>query len=137
VPLLVLDEQLCGRRLIDALGSRGLKVKTVKDFGAAGRPDPEVVRRIDERCRRPWVLITMDFTIVEDFPGFDWDLYAIAWVVVREDVQGAAFEHEKNDVVHRHAHQMVEQRRGDHHSYTVKQRIKGRPSLTTLLRRRL
>lgn len=79
----------------------------------------------------------MDFTIIEDFPGFDWDRYAIAWVVVHEHLKGAAFEHEKDDIVHRHVHQMVEQGRGDHHTYTVKQRQKTRPSLASQLRRRL
>jgi hypothetical protein len=137
VPLLVLDEQLCGGRLIDALRTRGLDVKTVKDFGASGRPDPDVVRRIDDGHAGPWILVTMDFTIVEDFARFDWDRYAIAWVVVHERVKGAAFEHEKNDIVHRHVHQMVEQGRGDHHTYTVAQRHKSRPSLATQLRRRL
>ena len=95
-------EQLCRARLIDALRTRGLAVATVKDFGAGGRPDPDVVRRIDERYNGPWVLITMDFTIVEDFPGFGWTRYAIAWVVLHEELKGAAFEHEKNDIVHRH-----------------------------------
>jgi hypothetical protein len=137
VPQLVLDEQLCGRGLIDALRARGLAVATVKDFGAGGRPDPDVVRRIDERCDGPWVLITMDFTIVEDFPGFDWIRYAIAWVVPREELRGGAFQHEKNDIVHRHVHQMVEHGRGDHHTYTVKQHQKSRPSLASQLRRRL
>jgi hypothetical protein len=59
----------------------------------------------------------MDFTVVEDFPGFDWGRYAISWVIVHEDLRGAAFEHEKND--------------------TVKQRHKSRPSLVSQLRRRL
>lgn len=117
--------------------TRGLEVKTVKDFGAKGRPDPDVVRHVDQGHDGQWVLITMDFTIVEDFLGFDWDRYAIAWVVVNEHLRGAAFEHEKNDIVHRHVHQMVEQRRGDHHTYTVKQQLKSRPSLTSQLRRRL
>jgi hypothetical protein len=71
----------------------------------------------------------------EDFAGIDWD--AIAWVVPREDLRGAAFEHEKNDIVHRHVHQMVEQGRGDHRTYTVKQRHKTRASLAAVLRRRL
>ena len=137
MPLLVLDEQLCRGLLIEGLRLRGYDVKTVKDFGATGRPDPDVVRRIDEGHTGPWVLVTMDFTVVEDFPGFDWDRYAVAWVIVHEDLLGAAFEHEKNDIVHRHVHQMVEQARGDHHSYTVKARHRSRPSLVSQLRRRL
>lgn len=137
MPLLVLDEQLCRGLLIDGLRLRGYDVAPVGDFGVKGTPDPDVVRRIDEKCSGPWVLVTMDFTIVEDFAGFDWDQYAIAWIVPHEDLRGAAFEHEKNDIVHRHVHQMVEQGRGDHHTYTVKQRHKTRPSLTAVLRRRL
>jgi hypothetical protein len=104
MPLLVLDEQLCRGLLIEGLQLRGLDVKTVKDFGAAGRPDPDVVRKIDDGHKGPWVLVTMDFTVVEDFPGFDWGRYAISWVIVHEDLRGAAFEHEKNDIVHRHVH---------------------------------
>lgn len=137
MPLLVLDEQLCRGLLIEGLRLRGYDVVTVKEFGAAGRPDPDVVRRIDDGHAGAWVLVTMDFTVVEDFPGFDWDRYAISWVIVHENLLGAAFEHEKNDIVHRHVHQMVEQARGDHHSYTVKARHKSRPSLVSLLRRRL
>lgn len=137
MPLLVLDEQLCRRLLIEGLRLRGYGVKTVKDFGATGRPDPDVVRRIDDGYAGLWVLVTMDFTVVEDFPGFDWDRYAIAWVSIHEDLKGAAFEHEKNDIVHRHVHQMVEQGRGDHHTFTVKQRHKTRPSLVSQLRRKL
>src|SRR3954464_14809044 len=137
MPLLVLDEQLCRGLLIEGLQLRGLDVKTVKDFGAAGRPDPDVVRKIDDGHKGPWVLVTMDFTVGEDFPGFDWGRYAISWVIVHEDLRGAAFEHEKNDIVHRHVHQMVEQGRGDHHTYMVKQQHKSRPSLTSQLRRRL
>ena len=137
MPLLVLDEQLCRGALIESLRLRGYDVAPLSDFGATGTPDPDVVRRIDHAHRGPWVLITMDFTIVEDFAGFDWARYAIAWIVVHEDLKGAAFEHEKNDIVHRHVHQMAEQGRGDHHTYTVKQRLRSRPSLTSQLRRRL
>jgi hypothetical protein len=36
--LLVLDEQLAGRKLLDALEGRGLAVKTLGDFGVTG-PD--------------------------------------------------------------------------------------------------
>jgi len=99
------NEQLCRGLLIEGLQLRGLDVKTVKDFGAAGRPDLDVVRKIDDGHKGPWVLVTMDFTVLEDFPGFDWGRYAISWVIVREDLRGAAFEHEKNDIVHRHVHQ--------------------------------
>lgn len=53
MPLLVLDEQLCRGLLIEGLQLRGLDVKTVKDFGAAGRPDPDVVRKIDDGHKGP------------------------------------------------------------------------------------
>lgn len=84
-----------------------------------------------------WVLVTMDLTITEDFPGFDWDRYAIAWVAGHESLRGAAFEHSKQDIVHRHAHAMVEQARGDHHTYSEKRHSKARPSLTSWLKRKL
>jgi hypothetical protein len=58
----------------------------------------------------------MDVTIVEEHPGFDWDRYAIAWISVHEELTGAAFEASKTDIVHRHALQIVEQGRGDHHT---------------------
>lgn len=137
MPLLILDEQLCRGLLIEGLRLRGYEVAPLDDFGVTGKPDPNVVRRIDEQCSAPWVLITMDFTIVEDSPGFDWDRYAIAWIVPHETLRGAAFEQEKNEIVHRHVHQMVEQGRGDHHTFTVANRYKTRPSLTAALRRRL
>ena len=135
MPLLVLDEQLCRGLLIEGLLLRGYEVKTVKDFGAAGRPDPDVVRRIDTG---PWVLVTMDFTVIEDFPGFDWGRYAISWVIVHEDLKGAAFEHQKNDIVHRHVHQMVEQALWRPPQLTPSSSgHKSRPSLVSQLRRRL
>ena len=84
-----------------------------------------------------WVLVTMDLTIVEEHPRFDWDRYAVAWIVVHDDLLGAAFEAAKTDVVHRHAHRIAEQARGDHFTYTVTQRIRSRPSLASQLRRKL
>jgi hypothetical protein len=137
VPLLVLDEQLASKQLLEGLRARGLDVATVADFGVTGRADPDVVRQIGERHAGPWVFLTMDLTIVEEHPGFDWDRYAIAWISVHEDLSGAAFEASKTDVVHRHAHQIVEQGRGDHHTYTTGQRIRSRPSLASQLRRKL
>ena len=119
--LLVLDEQLAGKSLISALGSRGLEVKTLGDYGLTGRPDPDVVRRIDEREPTVWVLVTMDLTIIEEHPGFDWDRYAIAWIVVHADLRGARIEQSKHNIVHRFAHEMVQQGRGDHHTYTERQ----------------
>jgi hypothetical protein len=89
------------------------------------------MRGIAKAFRRPWVLVTMDGTIIEEHPGFEWDRYAIAWVVVDTQLRGAAVEYAKTDVVQRHAHQMVEQRAGDHHSYTAAQRLRHPPSLIT------
>ena len=107
------------------------------DLGLTGRPDPDVVRTIDGRLSEMWVLVTMDLTIVEEHPGFEWERYAIAWITVHEDMRGAAFEAEKTDVVHRHAHRIAEQARGDHYTYTTKRWIRSRPSLATQLRRKL
>jgi hypothetical protein len=103
VATLVLDEQFTSNRLILALEDRGMGVKTVADFGAEGRPDPDVV----------WVLVTMDTTILEDFAGFDWSRYAIAWVVIDDHLLGAAVEKAKSNVVQRHAHMIVEQKPND------------------------
>jgi hypothetical protein len=63
-----------------------------------------------------WVLVPMDAMIVDENPGFEWDRYAIAWVLVEEWLLGAPVEHTKSDVVQRHAHQMTAQRAGDHFS---------------------
>lgn len=134
--ILVLDEQFTGKRLILALEDRGLDVKTVGDFGAEGRPDPDVVRRIADGCHDEWVLITMDTTILEDFAGFDWSRYAIAWVVIDDHLLGAAVEQAKSNVVQRHAHMMVEQRPGDHFTYSAQRHSKHPPSLAKLLGRK-
>ena len=47
--LLVLDEQLMARSVVEGLRSRGLDVRTVKDFGVTQRTDPDVVRTVDDR----------------------------------------------------------------------------------------
>ncbi len=135
--VLILDEQIAGKSLIAALRARGLHVLTLADFGLTGRPDPDVVRLVDERHGEMWVLVTMDLTVLEDYPGFDWSRYAIAWIAVRQHLRGAAFEQEKHNVVHRWALEIREQRRGDHHTHTVRQRHKSPPSLNAQLRRGL
>jgi len=135
VRLLVLDEQLANPRLVSALRDRGIEVQTVSDFGVTGHPDPDVVRRIATEHRGAWVLVTMDLTIIEDYPGFDWSRYALAWVRVHEDLRGESVEREKAEVVHRHAHAIREQADGDHHTYTATRHYKSRPSLSTMLRR--
>lgn len=133
--LLALDEQLSNPRLVAGLKDRGIEVATVADFGVTGRADPNVVRRIDEQHSGSWVFVTMDLTIVEDFPGFDWSRYAVAWVRPHEQLRGESVEREKAEIVHRHAHTIREQARGDHHTYTATRHFKSRPSLATLLRR--
>lgn len=130
---LVLDEQFISNRLILALEDRGLDVKTVADFGAKGRSDPDVVRRIADGCEADWVLVTMDSTITEDFEGFEWERYAIAWVVIDEHLRGAAVEKAKSNVVQRHAHMIVEQKAGDHFTYTALRHAKSPPSLAKLI----
>ncbi len=133
---LVLDEQFMGKRLILGLRDRGLDVQTIGDFGAQGRADPDVVRRIGEGLKGDWVLITMDLTILEDFEGFDWSRYAIAWVVIDERLQGSAVEQSKSNVVQRHAHAIDEQKPGDHFTYTAQRHSKHPPSLAKLLGRK-
>lgn len=133
--LLVLDEQIENPNLITGLRGRGIDANTVGDLGATGRPDPEVIRRVqDELGPRSWVLVTMDLTIVEDHERFDWERYAIAWIVVNDTLRGGQVEHAKADIVHRHAHVIRQQTRGEHHTYTAKQRFKHRPSLASLVR---
>lgn len=134
--LLVLDEGIASPKLASALEERGIVTTTVGALGVTGRTDPEVVRRIDGSVPPPWVLVTMDLTIMEDHRGFSWERYALAWIIVNDALRGAQVEREKVNVVHRHAHVMCEQTRGDHHSYTAKQHFKHPPSLTSLLRRR-
>lgn len=135
--LLVLDEQLEAKSLVTALTDRGLAVKTLGDYALTGRPDPDVVRSIDQRESGMWVLVTMDLRIVEDHPGFEWERYAIAWILVHEDLVGVKFEQSKRNVIHKYAHEMVQQGRGDQHSYSEQRRTKSRPSLSSQLRRPL
>lgn len=136
MPELVLDEPLANRRLVAALQERGIECSTVADHGVTGRPDPDVVRRIDEQTAPPWVFVTMDLTIVEDFPGFDWSRYAIAWIRPREDLRGLEVEQAKADIMHRHAHTICEQGPADHYTYTAKHHFKHPPSLQSQIRRR-
>jgi hypothetical protein len=77
----------------------------------------------------------MDVTIEQDYPGFDWNRYAIAWVVVPRRLRGTAVERQKANIVHRYAHVIREQRPGDHHTYTATQHFKHPPSVGSLLQR--
>jgi len=125
---LVLDEHVTAVQ--PGLIARGIEVRTVNECGVAATIDPDVIRGIaNVMGGRAWVLVTMDGTIIDEHPGFEWDLYGIAWVVIDPELRGAAVEHAKTDVIQRHAHQMIEQRPGDHHTYTVRNRFKHPPSL--------
>jgi hypothetical protein len=136
VAFLVFDEHIANPRLVTALRERGIEAGTVGDFGVTGRADPEVVRRVQQSLRKPWVLVTMDLTIVEEHEGFEWERYAIAWITVNDALRGARVEQEKANVVHRHALMIREQTRGQHYTYTVRQCFKHPPTLASQLRRR-
>lgn len=135
--LLVLDEPLSASSLVDGLRARGLAVKTVKDFEVAHGTDPDVVRTIGERHDGPWVLVTTDVTIVDQQRGFDWSRYAIAWIVVRENLRGAAVERAQANIVQRWAHEIVGLGRGDQRTYHETTRARTRPSLASQLERKL
>ena len=135
--LFLLDEQLANPKLVTALTDRGYAASTVGDAGVTGRTDPNVIRGIQRFAgSRPWVLVTMDLTVVEEYAGFDWGLYAIAWVVIPEELLGSAVEKAKANVIHRHAHLIDRQAPGDHQTYALSQHFRSRPSLTSMLRRR-
>ena len=126
--VLVLDEHLT--RVGRSLRDRGIAVKTVADFHANSTIDPDVIRAIQQDLpNTSWVLVTMDGTIVEEFPGFEWDRYAIAWIKIDKHLAGIAVEHAKTNVVNRHAHTIVKQRKGDHHTYTLERHYRHAPSL--------
>ena len=57
--------------------------------------------------------------------------YAIAWVVIDKHLKGVAVEHAKADVVQTHAHRIVEQRAGDHFTYTKRAHFKHPPGLVS------
>lgn len=78
----------------------------------------------------------MDLTIVEDFPGFDWSRYAIAWIRPREDLRGVQVEQAKADIMHRHAHAIRDQNPSDHHTYDARNHYRHPPSLASQIRRR-
>ena len=83
----------------------------------------------------PWVLVTMDSSIVDDHRGFDWSRYAIAWVQIDSQLRGIRVEHSKNEVLAKHARTMLSQIPGDHFTYTETRRYKHPPSLVTQNRR--
>jgi hypothetical protein len=126
---LVLDEHLTAMQ--NALKQRGLDALKVHDFHATSTLDPDVIRAVEGRLRPPWVLVTMDGTIVDEHPTFEWGKYAIAWVLIEKHLKGVAVEHAKADVVQKHAHRVVEQRAGDHFTYTKRAQFKHPPSLVS------
>lgn len=135
--LLVLDEQLENRRLVQALRDRGIECRTVGDFGVQGRADPDVVRRIADQVVGSWVLVTMDLSIVEEHARFDWSRYAIAWVRIRKELKGVRAEEAKANTIHRHAHLIQEQGRGDHYTYWPKRHEKHPPSLASMTEKQI
>jgi hypothetical protein len=129
--LLVLDAHLSSRTLIAGVRGRAFEVTTLDDLGLDGRPDPDVMTQTAQLVSAPdgWVLVTMDLTILEDFPGFDWDRYAVAWVKVAPQLRGAAVEAAKHDIVHRHVPRIAEQRPADHFTYLRDRFYRHQPSL--------
>lgn len=127
---LVLDEHLS--RIIPSLNARELRAQAVGEFHAKSTLDPDVVRAVATGMRRrPWILVTMDSSIVEEHRGFEWERYAIAWIVIDAHLKGAPVERAKHEIVHRYAHVMVEQSPGDHHTYRRTRHYKHPPSLVS------
>ena len=79
----------------------------------------------------------MDVTIIEEHQRFDWDRYAIAWVVHSDKLRGAEVERAKANIMHRWAHEIVRLGKGDHHTYYETRHLKSQPSLASQLRRQL
>jgi hypothetical protein len=130
---LVLDEHATGA--LHGLRARGMDAFSVAEFHATSVADPDVVRAIGARLADPWVLVTCDLTLVDDHQGFDWDRYAIAWVMVPAHIKGAAYEYAKVDAIHHHARRMVEQVAGDHFTYDPRAQYKTPPSMVSRRRR--
>ncbi len=131
---LVLDEPLAALRR--GLESRGVSTRAVADFRLTSPLDPDVLRAISSGMgAAPWVLVTMDATIPDEHRSFEWERYAIAWVVIDAHLRGIAVEHAKAAVVLHHAAAMARQRPGDLFTYTRSQRHRAPPSLGSTLRR--
>lgn len=127
--ILVLDENVGSDRLVKALGDRGCAARTLKDLGANGKPDPDVVMETAKKIKKPWVLVTMDLSIIDDHSKFDWDRYALAWLFIRPDLSGIAVERSKTDTVHRWCHELRDMTPGNHWSLSIKARQRHAPSL--------
>lgn len=126
---LVLEDHLSSTLLIDGLRGRGVVAIPVAELGLGGkRTDSDLVREIGGKIEPPWTFVTADLTIIEDASGFDWDRYAIAWVMVRKGLKGAAYEQAKQHIVHKHVEKMEGQQPGNHWTYTARSRHKHPPS---------
>ena len=104
---------------------------TVAYFHAKSTLDPDVMRAVDAGASEDWVLVTTDASLIEEFRHFEWDRYAIGWVVIDKHLRGAAVEAAKTEVVQRWAHEMAEQARGDHYAYYRTRHYAHPPSLVT------
>lgn len=129
---LVLEDHLSAHSLVVGLRGRGFSVVPVGEIGLGGKkPDADLVRLVGERVPEPWVFGTLDLTITQDSAGFDWDRYAIAWVLLKKGLTGAAAEQAKQNIVHHHIDKIVRLRRGDHFSYTERSQFQHPPDLVT------
>ena len=114
------------------LRGRGFDAIPVADIGLGGkRPDADLVRQIGTNIDQAWVFVTLDLSIIEEASGFEWHRYAIAWVMVRAGLANVAFEHAKQNIVHKHAEKITSQEAGDHWSYTDRSCFKHPPGLVT------
>ena len=131
---LVLDEHLAALR--KGLEQRLAGARTVGEFGSNSSLDPDMIRAVSSGMgAEPWVLLTMDATIPDEHPNFEWERYAIAWILIEPHLRGIEVERAKAEVVRRHLHEITEQRPGDLFAYTRYQRHRAPPSLGSTLRR--
>ena len=130
MPTLVLDVHLSSKTLVAGLRGRGYSMMTLQDLGLAGNtPDPDLARQASKKLGDDFVLVTIDLTILEDSPGFDWERYAIAWIKPDGHLSGAEVEAAKHDIFHHYADRIAEQIPGDHHTYTGGRYYRHPPSL--------
>lgn len=129
---LVLEDHLSAHILVAGLQGRGFNAVPVGDLGLGGkRPDSDLVREIGDQVDPPWTFVTLDLTIIDDASGFDWDRYAIAWIMAPKGLKGGAFEQAKQNIVHKHVEKMEAQQPADHWTYTERSHYKHPPSLVT------
>jgi hypothetical protein len=134
VATLVLDEPLAALRA--DLERHGVSARTVADFRLTSPLDPDVLRAVSSGMgATPWVLVTTNATIPDEHRSFEWERYAIAWIVVDPDLGGIAVEQARADVVLRHRDDLTRQRPGDLFTYTRFHRHRAPPSLGSTLRR--